>query len=124
MGNILEINADTFERDILKSDILVIVDFWHEHCPWCLRLNPLFDQVSEEYQNKVKFAKLNVIKSPENRDVASKYGVIGTPTLKFFCGGRPVEERVGFLSKEQLKKSIDDVLAKHRECINKSTELT
>lgn len=123
MSNILEVNADSWERDVLKVDGLVVVDFWHERCPWCIKLNPILDEISSEYQGKAKFAKLDVLKSPENRDTAIRYGISGTPTLKFFCGGRSVEELVGYMPKEQLKQRIDDVLAKHQECLRQSTEL-
>jgi len=123
MGSVLEINAESWETDVLKSDIMVVVDFWHEHCPWCIRLNPIFEEISEGYKDKAKFAKLNVLKSLGNREVALKYGVMSTPTLKFFCKGRPVGEAVGFMPREHLKKVLDDILVKHQECVRQSTEL-
>lgn len=123
MHSVLEVNADDWEREILQYDHLVVVDFWHEQCPWCLRLNPIYSEVAEEYKSKVKFAKLNVLASQENQTVASKYGIMGTPTLVFFCDGRPVETVAGFQPKERLKQLVDDVIGKHRECVEKSTEL-
>jgi len=123
MHSVLDVNADTWEREILQSDTLVIVDFWHEQCPWCKRLEPIYSEVSEEYKNKVKFAKLNALESHENQQIAVRYGVMGTPTLIFFCEGRPVETVVGFQPKERLKQLVDDVIDKHRECMEKSTEL-
>ncbi len=123
MHSVLDVKADDWEREILQSDTLVVVDFWHEQCPWCKRLDPIYNEVSEEYKNKVKFAKLNVLESHENQHVAVKYGVMGTPTLVFFCEGRPVESIAGFQPKERLKQIVDDMIDKHRECIEKSTEL-
>ncbi|UCH70598.1 MAG: thioredoxin fold domain-containing protein [Candidatus Bathyarchaeota archaeon] len=123
MYSILDVNADNWEREILQSNTLVVVDFWHKQCPWCLRLNPIYSEVSEEYKNKVKFAKLNVLANRENQHLAVKYGIMGTPTLVFFCDGRPVETVTGFRPKEALKQLVDDVIDKHRECIEKSTEL-
>jgi len=121
MPSVLDVNADSWEKEILQSDTLVIVDFWHEQCPWCKRLNPIYSDVSEEYKGKVKFSKLNVLVSPENQQIAVKYGVMGSPTLVFFCDGRPIESVVGFQPKERLKQLVDDVIDKHRECIEKST---
>ncbi len=123
MGSVLELNADNWEREVIKSDILVVVDFWHERCSWCIKLNPVFEEVSEEYKGRVKFAKLNVLESSVKREIALKYGVMGTPTLKFFCNERAVGETVGFKPKENLKKILEDVLAKHQECVKQSTEL-
>ncbi len=123
MHSVLDVNADNWEKEILQSDTLVVVDFWHKQCPWCLRLNPIYSEVSEEYKNKVKFAKLNVLATHENQQIAVKYGIMGTPTLVFFCDGRSVETVTGFRPKEALKQLVDDVIGKHRECIEESTEL-
>jgi len=123
MHSVLDVNVDSWEREILQSDALVVVDFWHEQCPWCKRLDPIYSEVSEEYENKVKFAKLNALASHESQHIAVKYGIMGTPTLVFFCDGRPVESVVGFQPKERLKQLVDDVINKHRECIKQSTEL-
>ena len=123
MGNVLELNADNWEQEVLRSDMLTVVDFWHEHCPWCIRMAPLLDEVSEEYRGKTKFAKLNILGNINDRELAVRYGIMSTPTLVFFCKGRPVEEVVGFMPKELLKRTLDDVLGKHGECFAQSTEL-
>jgi thioredoxin 1 len=122
MPSVLDVSADDWEREVLRSDTLVVVDFWHDQCPWCKRLNPIYSEVSEEYRNKVKFAKLNVLESRENQQIAVKYGIMGTPTLVFFCDGRPIETVAGFQPRERLKQLVDDVIDKHRECVEKSTE--
>ena len=123
MGSVLELNASDWEEEVLQSDILTVVDFWHDRCPWCIRLDPIFKEVAKEYKGKIKFAKMNILESPDNRHTAIHYGVMGTPTLVFFCEGRPVEEVVGFMTKERLTKTMDDMLEKHKECIKHSTEL-
>jgi len=123
MSEVLDVSAGDWEREILKSDTLVLVDFWHEQCPWCKRLEPIYNEVAREYEGKVKFGKLNALESKENRDIAVKYGIMGTPTLVFFCEGRPIETVAGFQPKESLKQLVDDVIDKHQECIMKSTEL-
>jgi len=79
MSEVLDVSADDWEREILKSDTLVLVDFWHERCPWCKRLEPIYKEGAKECEDKVKFAKLNVLESQENRDIAVKYGIMGTP---------------------------------------------
>lgn len=122
MASVLDVNADDWEKEVLQSNTLVVVDFWHDRCSWCMRLDPIYREVSEEYKDKVKFARLNVLASHENQTVAVKYGVMGTPTLTFFCEGRPVESIAGFQPKERLKQLVDGVISKHQECMGKSTE--
>ena len=122
MSEVLDVSAGDWEKEILKSNTLVLVDFWHERCPWCKRLAPIYSEVAKEYEGKVKFAKLNVLESQDNREIAVKYGIMGTPTLVFFCEGRPIETIAGFQPKERLKQLVDDMVDKHRECIKKSTE--
>lgn len=123
MGTVLDVNASNWQQEVLKSDILTIVDFWHDRCPWCLRLNPIFKEVSGEYEEKVKFVKLDVLETPANREIAIHHGIMSTPTLMFFCEGRPVGQALGAMPKKHLKKLIDDMLKKHRECLKRSTKL-
>ncbi len=123
MDSTMDINANSWEKEVLKSEILVAVDFWHDHCPWCLMLDPIYNEVSNEFEKKAKFVKFNVLQSTENQQIAVKYGVMGTPTIIFFCDGRPVESVAGFQQKERLVELVEDVLSKHRECIEKSTIL-
>ena len=123
MDSTKDVNANSWGKEVLEPENLVVVDFWHDHCPWCLMLDPIYNEVSEEYREKAKFVKFNVLKSTENQQIAVKYGVMGTPTIIFFCEGRPVESIAGFQQKELLIKLVEDVLSKHRECIEKSTVL-
>jgi len=123
MNTVIDVEAAGWEREVVNSDMLTVVDFWHDRCVWCKRLDPIYSELSGEYEGKVKFAKLNVLKGHENQEIGAKYGVMGTPTLIFFCDGRPIETAVGFQPKERLKQLVDDVLVKYRECIEKSTEL-
>jgi len=119
----LELNASNWEQEVLQSDILTVVDFWHNRCPWCVKLNPIFSELAEEYEGKIKFAKLNVLANSDNRGIAVHHGVMSTPTLLFFCEGRPVEQNVGLMTKEQLRKIMDDMVKRHTKCIKQSTEL-
>ena len=120
MGSVLELNASNWEQEVLQSDVLTVVDFWHDRCPWCVRLNPILNEAAGEYKGKIKFTKLDVL---ENREIAIHHGVMSTPTLMFFCQGRSVGQVVGFMPKESLKKSLDDMLKRHKECVRQSTEL-
>jgi thioredoxin 1 len=86
-------------------------------------LDPTYADLARDYAGKLRFAKFNVMESPENQELAVKYGIMGTPTLKFFCQGKPVQDIVGALEKEYLRQGIEFALKKHHECAEKSTPL-
>lgn len=114
MESVLEADASNWDQEVLQSDMLTVVDFWHHRCPWCIKLNPIFNEVAEEYKDKIKFVKLNVLETPANRELAIRHGIMSTPTLMFFCEGRPAGQALGFMPKEHLKKLIDDMLERAR----------
>jgi thioredoxin 1 len=118
-----DVDASNWESEISKSTILTVVYFWHERCPWCFRFNPILEAVAEEYRGRMKFAKLNVLASPTNQEIASNFGVMSTPTLMFLCRGRPVGQAVGLMSKEDLERALNDMLSRYKECLGQSTEL-
>ena len=121
MQNELSIsNMEEWKNRILRSDRPSIVEFYTPTCPYCARLTPIFQKLSIIYGDKMKFATVN---ANENPDIAEGYGVMGVPTLKFFCDGRPIREIVGFKSEEELKDEIEKVLQTHKTCISQSSPL-
>lgn len=123
MSKVVEVNSDTWEKEVLEADMPVVVDFWHHMCGWCNKLNPVFDQLPERYGGSVKFAKVNILGSNENRGIAINLGILGTPTMKLFCFGRVIGEIIGFRPLDRLVKEIDEALEKKDECIEQSTPL-
>ena len=101
---IITLTDDSFENDVIKSEIPVLVDFWAEWCGPCKMIAPILDDVADEYEGKVTIAKLNV---DQNNASPAKYGVRGIPTLLIFKNGELADTKVGALSKTQLKEFID-----------------
>ena len=101
---IVHLSDDSFENDVIKSELPVVVDFWAEWCGPCKMIAPILDDVAEDYAGKVTIAKLNV---DQNSVSPAKYGVRGIPTLLIFKNGELAGTKVGALSKTQLKEFID-----------------
>jgi thioredoxin 1 len=120
---IITANVANWQEEVLEAKKLVVVMFWHQQCPYCRILEPIFEELSREYSEKLKFARFNVLESLENETLAAKYGVMGTPTLMFFCRGRPIQDFVGALTKDYVQQGIDFAIKKHQECANQSTPL-
>lgn len=105
--NIVAVNDTTFETDVLKSDIPVLVDFWAEWCGPCKMIAPILDEIAPNYVGKVKIAKVNVDESPAT---PAKYGIRGIPTLILFSNGQVQATKVGALTKSQLTAFLDSQL--------------
>ena len=97
--HIIELTDASFEQDVLKSDIPVLVDYWAEWCSPCKMIAPLLDEVAVDYAGKLKVAKLNI---DQNSATPPKYGIRGIPTLMLFKNGEVAATKVGALSKTQI----------------------
>ena len=98
---------ETFDQDVLQSDVPVLLDFWAEWCGPCKMIGPLLSELSEEYAKKIKIIKLNV---DENNNTAIKYAVRSIPTLILFKNSTVQAQHIGSASKAQLKQFIDSNL--------------
>jgi thioredoxin 1 len=103
------VTSATWDQEVLKAQELVLVDFWAVWCGPCRMVAPIVDEISKEYAGKLKVLKLN---TDENPDVASKYRIMGIPTLMFFKAGQTVDQVVGAVPKAQLKTKVDTLLTK------------
>ena len=106
-NNTVEITDDNFEKLVLKSEKLVIVDFWAEWCGPCKAITPVLDEISNEFGDKVLIGKVNV---DEVKELPVKYGIRSIPTLLFFSNGEITRQEVGLQSKQTLVDKITKIV--------------
>ena len=106
-NSISHLTDETFEKEVLQSNIPVLVDYWADWCGPCKMIAPILDSLTDKYAGKLKISKLNIDKYPKTY---LKYGVRGIPTLMIFKNGNVEATKVGALSKSQLTAFIDSNL--------------
>ncbi len=103
MAKLAQVTDSTFDAEVLKPDIPVLVDFWAEWCAPCKMIAPFLEQIAEEYAGKIKVVKLD---ADSNNQTTMQFGVRSLPTLLLFKNGQTVERLVGAMPKERLLTHI------------------
>lgn len=104
MPKALNFTDDSFENDVLNADEPVLVDFWAEWCGPCRMVGPIVEELAGEYEGKAKIGKVNVDDNPQ---VSMKYGIRSIPSMLIFKNGEVVDQIVGAVPKNQLKKQLE-----------------
>ncbi len=105
--SVVHVTDENFEKEILKSEIPAMVDFWADWCGPCKMIAPVIEELAEEFKGKIKIAKMNV---DENQKTPAKYGIRSIPTLIFFKKGEVVNVIIGAYPKEVIKKELEKLL--------------
>lgn len=102
--NSLVFTEKDFNEQVVKSDLVTLVDFWAEWCGPCKSIAPTVEELAVEYRGKAQIGKLNV---DENPKIATQYGIRGIPTLLLFKEGKVIQQMVGVKSKSEIQKALD-----------------
>ena len=116
--NLIILDDKTWEKTVEKGKRPVVVMFTSPTCPYCSQMKPYFEEYSAEYKDTIIFAEVDI---SQNQTIASRYGVMGTPTFKFFCKGKPINELVGAIYPALLKKTIEESLEHGSQCADNTT---
>ncbi len=108
MSAVVSITQETFQSEVLKSDVPVLVDFWAPWCGPCRMVAGVVDEVAQQYEGQLKVVKVNTDEQP---GIASHYGIRSIPTLMVFMGGEKMEQVVGAVSKATLDKAVEPFLS-------------
>ena len=117
-SKIIELSDIDWEKKIEKGNKPVFIMFYSPTCPYCSQMEPYFKEYANEFKKKVIFAKVNVTSNPT---IISRYGIMGTPTFKYFCKGHPIQEISGAIYPTLLKKTIEEGLDHGEKCEQKTT---
>lgn len=104
---LLHLTDSNFKKEVLESSLPVVVDFWAPWCGPCKMLSPIVEEMSKEYEGKVRVGKINI---DDNPAMATNYGVMSIPTIMFFREGKVAAQVVGAISKAEFKKKIEATL--------------
>ena len=107
-SKVIHVTTDSWDNDVLKSDLPVLVDFWAEWCGPCRMVGPAVEQLSHMMNGKIKVTKLNV---DENQEIAMRYGIRSIPSLLIFRGGKEIARTVGAAPKDAYQKFIEQSLS-------------
>jgi thioredoxin 1 len=117
-GEVIELDDKNWEKIVEKAEKPVFIMFSSPTCPYCKQMRPSFIEYASEYKDNVIFAFVDIAKTTA---IASRYGVMGTPTFKFFCKGHPIHEVVGAMYPDLLKKAVENSLEYGPGCAKNTT---
>ena len=115
--------ANQWQQKVIDSVLPVIVNFSAVRCGFCQALEPLYNRLSEQYNDQLVFLKL-MVDDKNNQELLDRLSIEGTPTLKFYCKSREIGEHIGYAIEPKLKQKIEMFLSEMEFCINNSTGLT
>jgi len=109
MSQVLNLNKDDFEKEVLKENLPVLVDFWAPWCSPCKMMAPILDEMAKELDGKLKICKVDVENS-DNQELSFEYGIQSIPNMKLFKGGEIIKDFVGLRQKDSFLKELAEYL--------------
>ncbi len=119
-AGVVEVLDTDWEGKVEKNSRPVLVMFYSPTCRHCIQIQPFFEELAKNFSETVLFVRLNVIRFSW---LAERYGIMATPTFQYFCGGKPVQSRVGAVYPAMLKKMIEEMNEHGEECRLRSSEI-
>ena len=117
MSGIIEIQSTEWENQVTKEKRPVVVEYWHNKCPVCIEMKPVFEAQPKKYGDKVKFTKMNLLENKENRVFAIRNGVRSTPTFIVYCEGRPIGQLIGYREPDEFTNELKMIIENTDSCL-------
>ena len=119
-GEVKELDKSMFDEILKSTEKLIVVEFYTTTCPNCQAIAPVYADLAKELSQDALFTQVN---AQHNTELASRYGIMGVPTFKFFCKTKPIGEIVGEVNATMLRNTIKDFIRHRDECVSKSSSL-
>ena len=117
MDKIVDIDSQGFEEQVLDSEKPVVVEYWHHKCPSCEEMKPVYARMPGIMGDGIRFTRMNLLESRENRTHAIGEGVRSTPTFIMYCEGRPIGVIIGVWEQEDFKEELEKLLRVKDGCL-------
>ncbi len=117
MSSIIDIQADDWNDEIVGEKRPVVVEYWHHKCVVCKEMKPIYEAQPEKYGDDVKFTRMNLLESKENRVFAIRNGVRSTPTFIVYCEGRPVGQMIGQRDSDEFTSELKLIIDNADKCL-------
>ncbi len=117
MSSVLELQVDDWADVVEHETRPVVVEYWHHKCVICIEMKPIFEAQPQIYGDAVKFARMNLLESKENRVFAIRNGVRSTPTFIVYCSGRPIGQIIGHREPEEFTEELKMIIDNADSCL-------
>jgi thioredoxin 1 len=117
MSSIADVQSDEWEKQVVSENRPVVVEYWHHKCPVCIEMKPIYETQPEKYGESVKFTRINLLESKENRVFAIRNGVRSTPTFIVYCEGRPVGQIIGQRAPDEFTAELMLIIDNSDKCL-------
>ncbi len=117
MDEVIDIDYQSFEEQVLGSEKPVVVEYWHHKCPSCMEMKPMYERMPGIMGDRIRFMRMNLLESRENRTHAIGEGVRSTPTFILYCEGRPTGVIIGVWGLEDFKEALEKLLRMKDGCL-------
>ncbi len=111
--SVIDIDESTFDELVNSTEKLVVVEFYLTDCPVCAQIAPIFELLSDELKQDATFAR---VEAQSNLQLSSRFGVIGTPTFKFFCKDKLIGEIIGGINETMFRNTVKDMIRHKMAC--------
>jgi thioredoxin 1 len=112
-----DIQHTNFQSEVLDSDKPVVVEYWHNKCPACEEMKPVYEELEARVSGKVKLTRMNLLESRENRVLAIRQGARSTPTFMIYCGGRPIGAIIGVRTLDEMESELGALIKVSDSCL-------
>ncbi|OGD44804.1 hypothetical protein A3K69_02495 [Candidatus Bathyarchaeota archaeon RBG_16_57_9] len=112
-----DIQHTDFQSEVLDSDMPVVVEYWHNQCPACEEMKPVYEAMEGHLSGRVKLTRMNLLESRENRVHAIKQGARSTPTFMIYCGGRPIGAIIGVRTLGEMESELGALIRVSDSCL-------